>query len=160
MPISTPDDGNVACKSCGATFPPETFPQDQLDRLVDRRDYLGLFQEMRLLTRTKALFDAHPDARRVVESIQRRTMDAIFSGGEADVEEDGERSAEDDQFDRFMEGDPELKGFLKGTTFLLEPRLAFVEGRLADLEGRVDRPAPACPRCGEDALEFVDPLDD
>jgi len=160
MPSWTSDEGIVSCKSCGATFPPETFPEDQFDRLMDRHDRQSLLHEMDLLSRTKALFEAHSEARQVIESIQRRAMDALLSGGEVEAEGGEQRLAEDRQLERWTEYDLELKEFLKGTTFLLEPRIVFVEQRLMEMQQRVDDPAPSCPRCGEDALEFVEPLED
>jgi hypothetical protein len=160
MPPETPDDGLVSCKSCGATFPPETFPEDQFDRLMDRHDRQGLLHEIGLRLRTKALFDRHPEARRVIESVQRRALDAILSGGEVEAEGGEQRLAEDHLLDRWTEGDPELRAFLKESTFSLAPRPALVERSLVEMQQRVDRPTPVCPRCGEDALELVEPHGD
>ena len=88
----------VSCKCCGATFPPETFAEDQFDRLMDRHDQRGFLHEMGLLSRTKALFDRHPEARRVIESIQRRSLDALLSDSEDEVE-GGEGEAEEVSID-------------------------------------------------------------
>lgn len=160
MPPWTPEEGIVSCKSCGATFPPETFPEDQFDRLMDRHDRQSLLHEMGLLSRTKALFEAHSEARQVIESIQRRAMDAILSGGEDESDAGERRFAEGRQLERWTEDDPELRDFLKGTTFLLEPRMAFIEESLVGIQQRIEGPAPACPRCGEDTLEWVEPQED
>ena len=118
MPIWTPDDGLVSCTSCGASFPPESFPEEQLDRLVDLHDQRDFLREMGLLTRTKALFDRHPEARRVVESIQHRPLEALLANlTDAGDEEDDERAAEDEMMKRWTEGNPELREFLMGCAF-------------------------------------------
>jgi hypothetical protein len=159
MPPSPPLDGYVTCKSCGETFPPETFPDDLVEHMMTRRSYQDLLDEMEVLRRAQALFDAHPEAQQVVESIQRRGVDALFSEGEGETG-GGERwLAEDRQLERWTEGDPEVREYLEGGTAFSGLRMSTVQAMLIRQDWVSRLPDPACPRCGENAAVFVGKVD-
>jgi hypothetical protein len=153
------DDSHVSCKSCGAIFQLETFDDDLVEHMMTRRGYQDRLDEMELLKRAQALFDAHSDAQQVIESIQRRGVDALFSDDEGESG-GGERwLAEDRQLERWTEGDPELREYLEGSTVLSGLRRSTVQEILSRDDWVTRLRDPACPRCGEDALVFVGKVD-
>jgi hypothetical protein len=163
MPRSTSDDGYLSCKSCAATFPTETVPDDILDDMMSRRGYQDLLDEMELLRRAQALLDAHPEAEQVIDSIQRRGMDALYSEDEGQGETGGDEQwlAAIRQLGRWTEGDSDLREYLEEGTVLtgLGMRTNELKYMLVrqDWIGRLQD--PACPRCGEHTLRFEGRVD-
>ncbi|HEY4259099.1 MAG TPA: hypothetical protein VGM98_03015, partial [Schlesneria sp.] len=128
------DDDEVerVCPQCGYADIVADLCDEARFALVDTTEFAAAVIELRLLRKTRALFDRFPNSRHpcVVDKLHLKN-----------------EPQPDDQLQRELDADPELKEFLQPCYgFYLPARLKFCEERtkLPEGAGRADI---ACPKC-------------
>lgn len=124
------------CPHCGYTETSTALSNDTKRAFVNATRYHRAITELRLLRKTKVLFDRFPDSRHRVVVDKMHLKDSPCEDAELDAE---------------LDADPDLRHFLRPEHgFYLPARLALIEGQLPEIASfETESPDLACPKCSQ-----------
>jgi hypothetical protein len=143
----------IVCFACGARLDPGRFTPEEL-AAVDVWGWLQpLLRERSLLTRARAMYGRHPEARgRVMTKPAAIVRDAAKTPESLNEPFDAQPDPRPPDYHRqlatWTEGDAELHDFLEHTHCDVNGRLQWVEAAIAERERELGGRQVVCPACG------------